>query len=340
MTPSTCPSASEECRRALESHERKSFAPLLVSVYTRLQYLRQCIDSLLANRESIDTDLYVVSDAANSAADSEKVRLVREFVSRIDGFRSVTLMARERNLGSFESVTSAIDSVLAKHGRVIFLEDDNVVSRNFLRFLNDCLDFYKDDPSIFAVCGYNYPVRMPKLYHFDVYKWQGFSAWGVGLWREKWMKISWGYEGLEEILADKSKVRTINSVAGHYLPRFVRRRDLGEQIGDSIISYNILLRNQYSIFPVVSKVRNIGHDGTGEHCGFSDIYVKQALDTGGDYTLVKGIGTDERVNRVLRKHFRIARMTKFKRALSRVLPARAMSALRRLRKQILMNHQE
>jgi len=311
---------------------------LLVSVYTRLQHLRQCIDSLLANRESTHTDLYVVSDAASSKEDSKKVRAVRGFVGQIDGFRGVTLVSRERNLGSFESVRSAIDSVLAEHGRLIFLEDDNVVSENFLRFMNDCLQFYEDDRSIFSVSGYNYPVRMPTPYRIDVYRWQGFSAWGVGLWREKWMKISWGYEGLEEILAEKSKVRAINNVGEGYLAAFRKRRDLGERIADSIISYNILLRNQYSIFPVVSKVRNIGHDGMGEHGGVTRRYMTQEIDSNNDYELVEDIPPDERINRVLRKHFRIARMTKFRCALSRVLPARAIGTLRWFRKQITLSH--
>ena len=59
--------------------------------------------------------------------------------------------------------------------------------------MNDGLDFYSADTSVFSVSGYNYPIKMPVMYSHDVYAWQGFSAWGVGTWYDRWQAVDWSY---------------------------------------------------------------------------------------------------------------------------------------------------
>ena len=296
------------------------YSPIVISVYDRLDHLKQCVDSLKTDAVSRYSDLYIVSDAPYSKADEWKVNLVREYVSHIRGFRQVVPIERERNLGSFLSVTNAIDDVAEKHGTVIFLEDDNVVSPNFLSFINEGLAFYQDDLSIFSISGYNYPIRIPRSYKRDVYKWQGFSAWGVGLWYNRWKVIEWKYPEPHEIARGKPKRKGLDQVAEHLCGQMLYDIRNSRKTADTIISYHMYTKNLYSIFPVVSKVRNIGHDGTGEHGGITDLYLKQPMDCGGSYEFIKGISPDEDVNRVLRKHFRPPVKGKVVSALADLIP--------------------
>lgn len=303
-----------------------NFAPVLVSVYDRIGHLQRCIDSLRANEVSRLTELYVVSDAAHRPEFEPIITRVRSYIRSIDGFEKVTPIERESNLGSFVSINSAIDCVLEKHGRLVFLEDDNIVSKKFLKFMNDCLDFYRDDPSVFSVSGYNYPIRIPKSYKQDVYKWQGFTAWGVGLWKDKWSSVDLSRDGAADILADKSVSRALRDVSEGAFWRICLSVETNRLTTDNLVTLNLVSTGRYSIFPVVSRVRNVGLDGTGEHCGTDDdeLYLKQAMDSGADYELVRDLTPDGRINQVLKRHFRVPLRYK----IARKTPASAKALFR------------
>lgn len=281
------------------------FAPVLVSVYNRQRHLEMCIDSLKLNPCSMKTDLYVVSDAAHTREMEPDIESIRRYISSIDGFKNVFPIFREKNLGGFLSINTAIDYVLEKHGRVIFIEDDNIVSENFLAFMNQGLDYYNDDPSVFSISGYNFPVSIPKDYPYDIYKWQGFTAWGVGLWHLKWEKVDWNREWIDSFLADNAKVEALNNVGEHVLLYYLAERKKKKEITtDIVISIHLVNNNLFSIFPVVSTVRNMGHDGMGEHGGITDKYMKQIIDSYRDYKWIKNIVPSPVINKILRRHFR------------------------------------
>lgn len=288
------------------------FAPILVSVYTRLDHLSRCLDSLRQNYGCELTDLYIVSDAAFSASDEPAVTSVRNYITTISGFRNTILIKRENNLGSFISITTAITEVLKEHGRVIFLEDDNVVSENFLKFMNDSLLFYNNDSSIFSICGYNFPVNIPKEYPHGIYKWQGFSAWGVGLWYDRWLEIDWSSEAIHLFLADTYLVTALNRISEHVLPCLTTHLKKNHLVADAAISIHLVKKNKYTVFPVISKVRNLGHDGTGEHGGITDKYSNQEIDSNGPFTLIENIQPDKRINRILSRHFSLPLKAKLK----------------------------
>ncbi len=65
--------------------------------------------------------------------------------------------------------------------------------------------------------------------------------------------------------------------------------------------------NTYCVYPTVSKVRNHGHDGSGEHCGNmnEDIYSKQAIDSDSKFDyLGKAVLEDKKIVNEQRKYYR------------------------------------
>ena len=84
-------------------------------------------------------------------------------------------------------------------------EDDNVFSPNFLEYMNTCLEKYKYDSDIVAVCGYSYPIDWDVSDGATVLKQQiNVSVWGAGMWKAKDDKCSdYYYKGL--MLADLPK---------------------------------------------------------------------------------------------------------------------------------------
>jgi hypothetical protein len=295
-------------------------SPILISVYNRPGHLEKCVESLKRNALSKNSDLFVVSDAAFSERDEPLVTSVRQYIQKINGFQDVIPILRDKNMGGHLSVASAINQILTQFGKLIFLEDDNIVSENFLSFLNDCLDFYKDDDSIFSISAYNYLIKIPASYKYNIYKWQGFSAWGVGLWWNRWNLVDWNLTGFVDLIKNKNQKRRLDNIAEHLYWQLLDDVQNNKISGDAAISYYMIRNNIYSIFPVVSKVRNTGHDGSGEHCGDDELYDKQVIDTALNYQLIKSLEPDERINRVLWKHFRTPLKFKITKTISRLLP--------------------
>ena len=119
-------------------------------------------------------------------------------------------------------------------------------------------------------------------YEKDIYIWPGFSAWGFGTWKDRWESLEWDHWILEKWLEVKKNETKLNSIATHVLKNYRSERDKGESAGDTIICINLVKSGQYSIFPTISKVRNVGHDGSGLHCGKTDKkrFSKQRIDDG------------------------------------------------------------
>lgn len=252
-------------------------APILVSVYTRLNAFRQCISALSRSPLSNRSHLYVVSDAPSRPEDEQAVHAVRGFAAGITGFRSVTLISRATNLGGFRSITSAEAEILAEHGRIIVLEDDVIASTGFLSFINRGLDALAHRKDVFSVCGY-VPVgasafaipgvAMPARFH---------CPWGYGTWRDRYDGISASRNPYPEVVRDRSIVRLITRHCPFMLE--VLREDYLRDRGcaDVRISFQMLLAGMCAAYPPESLTKNIGLDGTGQRMKADSALMQQAV---------------------------------------------------------------
>ena len=105
-----------------------TLAPVALFVYNRPDHTRRTIDALRANYLAETTPLYVFSDAPGGEESIDAVRQVRELISNITGFASVTVMCRELNLGLANSIIDGVGMLCERYGRVIVLEDDLITS--------------------------------------------------------------------------------------------------------------------------------------------------------------------------------------------------------------------
>ncbi len=286
-------------------------AALVISVYNRAEHFRQCIESLVKNALAAETALYVAIDAPIREEHREDNGKVIEFAKTIQGFGEVTLFIREENIGSKNNIRKAYEDVFKNHDRLIFTEDDNIFSEDFLSFINTALETYREREDIYSVSGYNYPVQMPASYKEDVYVWPGYTAWGVGLWREKWMRVNWdrnlAMDEVKNTLKNYRQCIRINRLANHYVENLMIMAEKDLLHGDGYLSLYIYRNKMYSVFPSVSRVRNAGHDGSGLHCDDleDDIYKRQAIYEGPPIAgLPLQIEPSKAVYRTLRNHFK------------------------------------
>lgn len=286
-------------------------SPILVSVYNRLNHFRHCIASLANCEHSADSHLFIAIDAPYRDEDIEVNRQIINYAKSIKGFKDLTLFIREENYGVNKNRSEARAEIFSKYDRLIMFEDDNIFAPDFLNFVNSGLEVYKDSLDIFSVSGYQYPISLPPAYNMNVYAWQGFSAWGVGIWRDKWMQINWNQDlilpQIERFLKSPYSVYKLNKVANHYVHALLHMIKHNKIHGDGYISLYLFLNNMYSVFPVVSRVRNMGHDGSGVGSAYraDNLYAEQKLfQSSENYDLPKDLTNDESVNQALYRHFK------------------------------------
>lgn len=128
-------------------------APVLILAYNRPDQIRGLIDSM--RPFSPKTILVGVDGPKDTAGDSEKVRKVVQAVAGINWTDDVQILERKSNLGLRLAVPDAVTWAMSKAGRVIVVEDDVRVSKDFFPYMNHCLDEFANDQRIGHISGYN-----------------------------------------------------------------------------------------------------------------------------------------------------------------------------------------
>ena len=165
--------------------------PVVLVAYNRPDALKKALEALAANELAAGTDLYVRIDGPKGPADAEKVEAVCEIARRAQGFRSVEITCSPENRGLAASVIAGVQRVLEVSDTVIVVEDDLLVHPAFLTYMNQALEHYASEPSVFSVCGYSNRVSVPEGFGFDAYFCPRSSSWGWGTWRDRWQSVDW-----------------------------------------------------------------------------------------------------------------------------------------------------
>ncbi|WP_099464650.1 glycosyltransferase family protein [Parabacteroides provencensis] len=279
-----------------------NIAPIIITVYTRIKHFKRTIEALRKNSLAKDSELYIVSDAAYRSEDILLVEQVRCFAEHIEGFKKTHLLFWKDNLGPSTSWKKAIEIVLQNHDSFIGMEDDILVAPSYLQYLNDGLQFYKEDKKVFCICAFTAPFRIPKYYNKDVYFYNGLSPWGFAIWKDRYEKIDQNYyDRYFELKKNKVLYKKFLSI-GFYIKGILIADSKGEIEADDMRWYYHMVKNDMcSVFPVVSKTQNWGFDGTGIHCNDKNYFwTKPELDERNQLTTFipfKGYNED-----ILRNH--------------------------------------
>lgn len=238
-------------------------APVALFVYNRPAITGQTIDALRQNEDADRTDLTVFSDGWKDERDRSAVEQVRAMIAGITGFRSVTVVARERNLGLSRSVVTGVSTMLDRHDRVIVLEDDLVTSPYFLRYMNDGLRTYANDLSVVSVHGYVYPVtqRLPETFFL-----RGADCWGWATWKRGWSTLRLDAAELLRELQNAGQDREFDLDGGYPFTRMLRRQADGT-IDSWAVCWHAgsFLAGRLTLFPGRSLVRHTGTGITATH---------------------------------------------------------------------------
>ncbi len=247
----------------------QELAPIVLFVYNRPSHTKKTIEALKNNELAGESDLFIFSDGAKSENDAQRVDEVRAYIKTIKGFGGVEVTEREKNFGLANSILSGVNHVSSLYDRVIVLEDDVITAPSFLTFMNNALEFYQTNKSIFSVSGYPYSIKIPGSYKKDVFISYRASSWGWGTWKDRWEKVDWEVKDFNSFIKDKKAQKLFNR-AGEDVTPMLKAQIWGEIDSWAIRwTYSHSKHNAYCLLPIIPLCKNIGTDSSGTHSATS-----------------------------------------------------------------------
>ena len=245
-------------------------APIVLFVYNRPIHTRRTVEALLRNHSVAQSDLFIFSDAPKMATAAEAVREVRAYIRAITGFKSVTIVERDRNWGLANSIIDGVTWVMNRYGRIIVLEDDLVTSRYFLEYMNAALRHYDSDEKVFSIGGYNFPEKtmpIPSDYQWDTYASVRCCSWGWATWADRWERVDWTMDYYEVFMRDRGAQESFNR-GGPDMTQLLKMQYEGRIDSWAIrFCYAHHANKMHCMYPAKTLVVNIGLDRSGMHCG-------------------------------------------------------------------------
>lgn len=253
------------------------YAPVVIPTLNRFDHFKSCLESLERCTGADKTDVFVGLDypPSDKYIDGwQKIDAYLREKEKSNGFKNLYVHRRDHNCGVGKVNSNAsllLNGVKKISDRYILSEDDNEFSPNFLEYINWGLDYYKDDPSVFAICGCK-NLDTDDIRN-NVYKLNTiFCAWGYGTWFHKKKK----YDILKDHDVLRRKVQQA-SIKDVFSSKVFTLSSLLYQIAKKTFHGDLLISllpedEKWCVFPKVNKVRNWGWDGTGTHGGSPEAF--------------------------------------------------------------------
>ena len=253
------------------------FSPILIPSLNRPLHLKKLLDSLKDNVGVEETDIYISVDYPPLEKYKKGNDEVKEMLENYDfsAFKSHNIYFQTENLGIIGNYNFLISKIEQSYSSFIFTEDDNVFSKNFLLYMNDCLEFYQRYNNIISINSCNDYNALPVDSSESIVYSKTFVPYGVGKWIEKEKKIN---DEVPPFILNTKKIRVRdilalmkkNPILCKILVQDILFKDFGFfyvngrlWVCDTVISIYMFLSDKYCVIPASSKSFTIGNDGSG-----------------------------------------------------------------------------
>lgn len=242
--------------------KRTDYAPIALFTYARADHTQKAVESLLSNKEAVESDLFIFSDGPKNENKRAAVEENRKYIHTITGFKSIHIIEREKNWGLANSLIAGITDVISKYGRIIVVEDDLILSPYFLKFMNEALEKYKDEDKIGTISAFVPPIKekLPETFLLTY-----FQCWGWATWKRAWDLLEKNPKPLLRKLRFRKNKFDVGGYVGNYGNLYCQKVGL---VDSWYIRYyaSLFLQGKLSLYPGHSLTCNNGLDDTGTHC--------------------------------------------------------------------------
>jgi hypothetical protein len=243
-----------------------SYAPIALFVYNRPNHTKRTVSALIDNYLASESDLFIFSDAPKNIDSIDNVKLVRDFIKTIEGFKSVTVIEREINFGLIKSISEGVTDIVNRYKKIIVLEDDLVTHKQFLEYMNKSLELYKNSNDVYEITGYSHIYDKRDILQNHGYFLKITSTWGWATWADRWKIFLNGLEGVEDLNSNRKLKYLFNYNNSYNYYKMLNDTNTGKAKSWGIVWYwNIFKNSGLTLYPVETLVDQIGFDGTGQN---------------------------------------------------------------------------
>lgn len=256
-----------------EVQSEDKLAPIVIVAHRRPEKLRNLLDSLAECPEAVSSPLHIFLDGPGSSAHLPMIKETRSVARKEKRFLSLSVQEYSKNLGLVNSVVGGVSQILDDHDRLIFLEDDLVVSPFFLGFMNDALRVYEAVDEVVSIHGYVYPMEetLPETFFI-----RGADCWGWATWRRGWATYRHDASALLRELIDTEQVDEFDFGGSYPFTDMLRSQAEGKNDSWAVRWYaSAFLAGKVTLYPNTSLVMNTGLDGSGTHGKGDSGYIGQ-----------------------------------------------------------------
>lgn len=247
-----------------------SLAPVVIFAYNRPDHLRNCLESLSKNRESLETEFFVSLDGPRNPYDQAKNTECISVLSEFRSFKKLEIWRNETNLGLSRSILGGVNRIFEMYSSAIFVEDDLVVSRHFLKFMNEGLNLYELDFRVASIHGYQYPIA--NIFDGPIFL-RGADCWGWATWKSRWETCSFDAKILHKRMVDLKLAEVFDLDGTIQNTRMLLDFTDGKNDSWAIRWHaEMFLSEKYTVYPPRSLAKNVGSDGSGINSGTTNIF--------------------------------------------------------------------
>lgn len=253
--------------------------PIAIFTYNRPNHTDRLLDSLARNARLEACNLFIFCDGPRKPDHIAGVEASRRVVRQWAGRLGAQVIERAENLGLARSIAGGVSDLCAQYGRVIVLEDDMVLSPDFLNYMLQGLDRYQDDPAVYQISGHMFPVAhpaRPATFFLPLTTTLGWATWD-----RAWQVFSWEPPGVLDHLGDADFRRLFDLDGCYPYSAMLEQRLAGLNDSWAILWwYTVFTLGGLVLYPRVSLVQNLGFDGTGVHSGTSSVSRSASMSPG------------------------------------------------------------
>ncbi len=268
-----------------------NLAPIVLFVFNRPEHTLKTLESLFQNDLADKSILYIFADGPptnTTFSEREKIKKTGEVLKKKKWCKEVIINESDKNKGLANSILSGVSEIVNKYGKVIVLEDDLVLTKGFLKYMNEALTLYENENEVMQISGNLLPIFTEDVLNSESFFLKDLSCWGWATWKRAWDHLETDPQILMEridSLPEGKKRFNLDCSYDFY-------NDLYENLIGSKKTWaikwqaSVFLKNGLILFPHKSLVTNIGNDGSGVHKGFTRKYINKNTT---DYVSVRKI---------------------------------------------------
>jgi GT2 family glycosyltransferase len=246
-------------------------APIALFVYNRPQFTLRTLESISDNGLAQDSELFIYADGPKANANPVQLAAideVRKIIRSKKWCKNVTVIESAVNQGLAPSIIHGVTETVNRYQKVIVIEDDVVVSKYFLRFMNEGLEKYKDENKVFSLGSWNYYYDTASADTYFI-RLPDTIAWAS--WKRAWDHFEPDTQKIYTQLTKRGLLHEFNLNG-----RFPYENMLKHQLEGKVNSWAIrwtataFLNNSLTLYPSRSLSKHIGFGADSTHVKTAD----------------------------------------------------------------------